>query len=111
MSRKVKAIAIGKRCKHCKQAVMEGMGNWEIELDSSFGVDTPKEIRESEVSASIVYGRTYELSVMSMNNDFDIAGDTSHDPCMFSIDIPIKYCPFCGNRLKASRIPDAYLED
>lgn len=108
MSRKIKAIAIGKRCKHCKQAVKQGMGSWEIGLKSSFGIDTPKEIQESEISASIGYGDSYELSIMSMNNDFDIGGDTTHDPCMFSIDIPIKYCPFCGNRLKASRIPDAY---
>lgn len=108
MSRKIKAIAIGKRCKHCKQAVKNGMSNWEIGLDASFGVDTPKEIKESEISASIGYDGGYELNIMALNNNFDIGGDTSHDPCMFSIDIPIKYCPFCGNKLKASRIPDAY---
>lgn len=108
MSRKIKAIAIGKRCKHCKQAVKQGMSDWQISLDSSFYADTPKEIKESEISASIGYGDGYELSIMSINNDFDIGGDTSHDPCMFAIDIPIKYCPFCGNKLKAGRIPDEY---
>lgn len=108
MTRKVKAIAIGKRCKHCKQAVKQGMGSWEINLDSSFGADTPKEIEESEISASIAYRDGYELSIMSYNDNFDIGGDTSHEPCMFEVCIPIKYCPFCGNKLKASRIPDEY---
>lgn len=108
MSRKIKAIAIGRRCKHCKQAVRHGIGDWTIDIDASFDVDTPKEIKESDISASIGYGRTYELSIMALNNEFDIAGDISHSPCMFSIDIPIKYCPFCGNKLKAGRIPDEY---
>jgi hypothetical protein len=114
MSKKMKVRVLKKRCKFCKRA-RKDVYEAELDAESSFGESTPDAIRESKIYATFGYnfyddGNSYTINVTSYNDKYDIP-DKESDPCMFSIDIPIRYCPICGRRLRGGRLPDEYRED
>lgn len=114
MSKKMKVRVLKKRCKFCKDA-RKRILETSLEPEVHFYESTPKEISESKIDAVFGYnfyedGNSYTINVTSYNEKYDVPGKDS-DPCMFSIDIPIRYCPICGRRLRGGRLPDDYRED
>ena len=114
MSKKMKVRVLKKRCKFCKGA-RKRILETSLEPEIHFYESTPEEISESKIDAVFGYnfyedGNSYTISVSSYNEKYDVPGKDS-DPLMFSIDIPIRYCPICGRRLRGGRLPDDYRED
>lgn len=114
MSKKMKVRVLKKRCKFCKGA-RKRILETSLEPEIHFYESTPEEISGSKVDAVFSYnfyedGNSYAINVFSYNDKYDVPDEDSC-PLMFSIDIPIRYCPICGRRLRGGRLPDSYKED
>ena len=110
MSKKMKVRVLQDRCKFCKHVIKTGDSGWNLEQFASIDVNTPEAIKAEDISSALTYvchkdgTASYAVSVVCLNNDFDVPYEPS-EPLMFSVDIPIKYCPYCGRRLRAKKIP------